>query len=185
MPERYAVIGHPVAHSFSPLIHAAFARETGRDMEYVRVLAPLDAFVATVEKFRREGGRGANVTLPFKEEAFRLARRHTQAASAGGAVNTLRFEAQDCLGDNTDGVGLVRDLRDNLGRAIAAARILLVGAGGAARGGGLPLLDEAPRELVIANRTAARAVALAQLFGRSVEASGFAALIGRQFDIVI
>ena len=144
MIDRYAVIGNPVAHSKSPQIHALFARENGQDMEYGRLLAPLDGFRETVERFRAEGGRGVNVTVPFKEEAYRLATSHSERARAAEAVNTLRFDAGAVYGDNTDGAGLVRDIRDNLGVAIAGRRVLLLGAGGAARGVIGPLLAEGP-----------------------------------------
>ena len=115
MPDRYAVIGNPVAHSKSPAIHAAFARQTGQDMDYGRLEAPVDGFESAVAAFRREGGRGLNVTLPFKEQAFRIASGVSARARAAEAVNTLKFTATGIEGDNTDGVGLVRDLRDNLG----------------------------------------------------------------------
>jgi shikimate dehydrogenase len=185
MPDLYAVIGNPVAHSRSPDIHAAFARQTAQDMEYVRVLAPLDGFVAAVEQFRHEGGRGANVTLPFKEEAFGYATRHSERARAAGAVNTLRFDGSAAYGDNTDGAGLVRDIQDNLRRPLSGARILLLGAGGAARGVIHPLLAPKPQRLMVANRTPERALALALSCGGSVEGGSFGDLTGRQFDIVI
>lgn len=183
MTDRYAVIGNPVAHSRSPDIHAAFARETSQDIEYGRVLAPLDGFAATVRAFRAQGGRGANVTLPFKEEAFALSTARTRRAEQAGAVNTLRFDGDAVNGDNTDGVGLVRDLRDNLGVAIAARHVLVIGAGGAGRGVLGPLADEKPGRLVIANRTHARAVELAGRF--CIEAVEIGALAGARFDLVI
>ena len=187
MTDRYAVFGNPIAHSKSPLIHAEFARQTGQDMAYEAILAPLDGFPAAVRAFHAAGGRGANVTVPFKEQAFALAGRHTARAEAAGAVNTLRFEAGEVLGDNTDGVGLVADLIRNLGIDLAGKRILLLGAGGAARGVILPLLGELPADLFIANRTADRAVALARRFAAAgpVRGGGFDALPGRQFDLVI
>lgn len=187
--DRYAVIGHPVAHSKSPLIHAAFARQTGQELEYLALLAPLDGFVATVQDFRAAGGRGANVTVPFKLEAHALADRLTPRARAAGAVNTLAFGPDGILGDNTDGAGLVRDLEHNLGCAPAGKRVLLLGAGGAARGALLPLIDAGPARLVIANRTASRAQELARAFAEAahapVEGGGFAELAGQQFDLVI
>lgn len=160
MTDAYAVFGNPIAHSKSPLIHAAFARQTGQDMVYTAMIAPLDGFAEAVATFRLRGGRGANVTVPFKEQAYALATRHTPRARAAGAVNTLKFEADGLLGDNTDGAGLVQDLVANLGLALAGRRILLMGAGGAARGVILPLLEKQPRELWIANRTLERAEAL-------------------------
>jgi shikimate dehydrogenase len=184
MTDRYAVFGHPIAHSKSPLIHAAFARQTGQDMTYEAILAPKDGFGACVAVFIAAGGRGANVTVPFKEEAFRLADTLSPRAERAGAVNTLSFDAGTIRGDNTDGAGLVADLTRNLGRDLAGRRILLLGAGGAARGVIEPLLEQRPAALVIANRTATRAQALADLFGRGVVACGFDAL-GGTFDLVV
>lgn len=188
--DRYAVIGHPIAHSKSPQIHAAFARQTAQDLGYEAILAPLDGFVATVQAFRAAGGRGMNVTVPFKLEAFALADRHTPRARAAGAVNTLAFDADGILGDNTDGAGLVRDLTVNLNCPLQGRRVLLLGAGGAARGAILPILDERPTALVMANRTVARAEELARVFAAEagdtqLSASSFAALAGQSFDVVI
>lgn len=130
MTDRYAVIGHPVAHSKSPIIHAAFARQTGEDLEYGRILAPRDGFAAAVAQFAKEGGRGLNVTLPFKREAFALAAAVSDRARDAGAVNTLRRDEDAWYGDNTDGVGLLRDLVRNLGVTIAGRDVLVLGAGG-------------------------------------------------------
>ncbi len=184
MTDRYAVFGHPIAHSKSPQIHAAFARQTGQDMTYEAILAPKDGFADSVAQFIAAGGRGANVTVPFKEEAFKLASRLTPRARRAGAVNTLTFNAAGIFGDNTDGAGLVADLTRNLGCALAGRRILLLGAGGAARGVIEPLLDQFPAALVIANRTVGRAQELAELFDRGVRACGFDA-IDTPFDLVI
>lgn len=188
--DRYAVIGNPIAHSKSPQIHAAFARQTGQALSYEALLAPLDGFVQTVSAFRAQGGRGMNVTVPFKLEAFALANRHTPRAEMAGAVNTLAFGADGVLGDNTDGAGLVRDLTANLQVPLAGRRILLLGAGGATRGVLLPLLDGRPACLTIANRTVSKAEALVALFaphaaGTALDACGFDALAGRRFDLVI
>jgi len=188
--DRYAVIGHPIAHSKSPQIHAAFARQTAQELSYEAILAPLDGFVATVRAFRAAGGRGMNVTVPFKLEAFTLAERHTPRARAAGAVNTLAFGADGILGDNTDGAGLVRDLTVNLGCALQGRRVLLLGAGGAARGAILPLLDERPAVLAIANRTLTKAEELVRAFAAEsgetrLSACSFAALTGQSFDVVI
>lgn len=168
--DRYAVIGHPVNHSKSPAIHAAFAAATEQAMRYGRINAPLDGFAATVLGFAAGGGHGLNVTVPFKLEAFGLADTVSERASAAGAVNTLRFDAPDgdadpegpihIYGDNTDGAGLVRDIEVNIGYALAGRRVLLLGAGGAARGAVLPLLAQHPAHLTIVNRSAARAVEL-------------------------
>lgn len=185
MTDRYAVVGNPIAHSKSPLIHAEFARLTGQDMVYERLLAPLDGFDKTVEDFRREGGKGLNVTVPFKEEAFRLADNKTARALAAGAVNTLKLDETGVLGDNTDGAGLVRDLTANLQQSLTGKRILLMGAGGAARGVIGPLLDEHPELLVVANRTEDKARQLADIFDRGMKASSYEALTGQRFDLVI
>jgi len=184
MTDRYAVFGHPIAHSKSPLIHAAFARQTGQDMTYEAILAPLDGFAESVTAFVAAGGRGANVTVPFKEEAFRLAGRLTPRARRAGAVNTLALDADGILGDNTDGAGLVTDLTRNLHRTLTGRRILLLGAGGAARGVIEPLLDQQPAALVIANRTVGRAQELAELFDRGIRACGFDG-VDTPFDVVI
>ncbi|MHA7148982.1 shikimate dehydrogenase, partial [Burkholderia pseudomallei] len=145
--DRYAVIGNPIAHSKSPFIHSRFAEQTGEAIEYTHLLAPLDGFSATVRAFIAQGGRGVNVTVPFKLEAYALADALSPRAAAAGAVNTLRFDADGVFGDNTDGVGLVRDIEVNLGVSLTGARILLLGAGGAARGVVLPMLERGPASL--------------------------------------
>jgi len=184
MPDRYAVFGNPIGHSKSPLIHAAFARQTGEDLVYEARLAPLDGFTQAAITFAVEGGRGANVTVPFKEEAFRLSTQLSERAAKAEAVNTLTFEGDNILGDNTDGAGLVRDIRDNLAFPIAGKRILLMGAGGAARGVIQPLLETSPASMTIVNRTEEKAHLLRDYFG-SIETGGYQALAGRQFDLVI
>jgi len=183
MTDRYAVFGHPIAHSKSPLIHAAFARQTGQDLSYEAILAPKDGFADSVAAFIAAGGRGANVTVPFKEEAFRLASRLSPRAQRAGAVNTLIFD-DGILGDNTDGAGLVADLTRNLHRTLTGKRILLLGAGGAARGVIDPILAQQPAALVVANRTVARAQELAELFDHGIAACGFDA-VDTPFDVVI
>ena len=184
MADRYAVIGHPVAHSKSPWIHAEFARQTRQDLEYGRIEAPLDGFARAVDEFRAAGGRGANVTLPFKEQAFRYcAGAVTERAAAAGVVNTLIVESGKLRGDNTDGVGLLRDLEINLRQKIAGACVLLLGAGGAAQGVLGPLLDAGPQRLVVANRTVAKARELARRFGAA--GCGYDELGGAQFDLLI
>jgi len=185
MTDKYAVVGNPVAHSKSPLIHAEFARQTGQDMTYERLLAPLDAFVETVETFHRQGGKGLNITVPFKEQAFRYAIKKTARAEAAGAVNTLSFDEKGFLGDNTDGAGLVRDLTVNLNQTLAGKHILLMGAGGAARGVIGPLLAEHPERLALANRTVDKAQQLVDLFGQGTNAFSYEALAGQRFDLVI
>ncbi|MGH8772558.1 MAG: shikimate dehydrogenase, partial [Burkholderiales bacterium] len=171
MSDRYAVIGNPTSHSKSPLIHAEFARLTKQDLTYSALLAPRDGFAKAVEDFAKQGGAGLNVTVPFKEEAFQLAFSLSARARAAKAVNTLNREAERWFGDNTDGAGLVRDLSVNLQVELGDSRILLLGAGGAARGVLLPLLEERPRSLTIVNRTQARAEQL-----RDEVAAEFAAL---------
>jgi shikimate dehydrogenase len=185
--DRYCVFGNPVAHSKSPAIHARFAELTGEAISYEARLAPKDGFAAALEAFMAEGGRGCNVTVPFKEEACRLAAFLCPRAEKAGAVNTLLLDENGRLcGDNTDGTGLVRDLVQNAGVVVAGRRLLLLGAGGAVRGVLGPLLAERPREIVIANRTPEKAVQLARLFADegAVSASSFGALQG-PFDIVI
>jgi len=185
--DRYAVIGNPIAHSKSPRIHSRFAASVGHQLTYEALLAPLDGFAATVAEFVRGGGRGANVTLPFKLEAHALATELSERARAAGAVNTLCFEGERIFGDNTDGIGMVTDIVRNAGVALQGRRILLLGAGGAARGALLPLIEEQPAQLVIANRTPARAEQLAQQFsayGADLRACSFDAIAGR-FDVVI
>jgi shikimate dehydrogenase len=186
MTDLYAVIGNPIAHSKSPLIHAAFARQTGQDIRYDAMLAPLDAFDTTVSRFRQRG-KGANVTVPFKLEAWTLSTRLTERAETARAVNTLVFERDGILGDNTDGAGLVRDISANLEFPFKDRRMLLMGAGGAARGVILPLLEHEPRLLVIANRTEQKANELQQAFSShgNIACADYAALREEQFDLVI
>jgi shikimate dehydrogenase len=187
MPDRYAVIGNPVSHSKSPVIHAAFARATGQDLSYEAILAPLDGFRATIEAFRAAGGKGANVTLPFKLEAFDLATETTVRARAAQAVNTLSFAGDTVRGDNTDGVGLVRDIETNLGIEIAGKHVLVVGAGGAARGVLAPMLERRPAAVTVANRTPDKAVELAARFAHHgpVTGSDYQGLGDCRFDIVV
>lgn len=187
MTDRYVVFGNPIGHSKSPLIHRLFASSTGQDLSYDALLAPVDGFTASVAEFVAAGGKGANVTVPFKEEAFRLADRRTPRAELAGAVNTLSFTPEGCIGDNTDGAGLVRDLQANLRMDIAGKRVLLLGAGGASRGAIGPLLEARPDCLQIANRTAAKATDLAIHFAAlgPVAGGGYPELAGRQFDLII
>ncbi|MDR2187619.1 MAG: shikimate dehydrogenase [Azonexus sp.] len=187
MPDRYAVFGNPIAHSRSPAIHAAFAAATGEDLCYEARLAAVDGFAAAIAEFIAAGGCGANVTVPFKEEAFRLSQRLSERAARAGAVNTLTFSKGEIAGDNTDGAGLVRDLVDNLAFPLAGRRILLLGAGGAARGVVVPLLAEGPASLDIANRSAdkARQLAAACADLGCVQGGSFGELAGKSFDLVI
>ena len=194
-PARYAVIGHPVTHSLSPRIHAAFAAATGQHLVYDRLPCDPGAFAATARRFFAEGGHGLNVTLPFKEEAHALASVRTGRAAQALACNTLwRADAASSAGaicgDNTDGAGLVRDLLHNAGCTLAGARLLLVGAGGAAAGVVVPLLEAGVAELVVVNRTVARALALverhqpATAAGQRLRASSLDAC-GAGYDVVV
>jgi shikimate dehydrogenase len=187
-PDQYAVIGNPIDHSKSPQIHAAFAAQTGQAVEYGRILGEPGRFAAQVRGFFATGGRGLNVTVPFKEEARRLADQCSLRAESAGAANILiRLADGRLAGDNTDGVGLVRDLVDNQGVTLIGRSLLLLGAGGAARGVLRPLLEAQPARLVIANRTAAKALALAATLGKlsAVRGCGLDALAGECFEIII
>lgn len=187
MSDLYAVIGNPIAHSLSPYIHTEFSRQTGQDMRYEALLAPLDSFINTINEFRQRGGKGMNVTVPFKLEAYKLVTSLTERAKMAQAVNTLKFNKDHFLGDNTDGIGLKRDITLNLGFTVENKRILLMGAGGAARGVILPLLEDKPNMLVIANRTKHKAQALHQQFAAhgNLESGNFDDLSGENFDIII
>ncbi|WP_443115150.1 shikimate dehydrogenase [Herbaspirillum seropedicae] len=184
--DEYVVIGNPIAHSKSPDIHARFAAQTGQSLSYERLLVPLHGFKAAVQVFQRRGGRGANITVPFKLEAHALADQLTERARLAGAVNTFKFEEGRILGDNTDGAGLVTDIMVNAGQALQGRRILLLGAGGASRGALLPLLQQRPAELVVVNRTASRAEELATQFAAygPVRSTTFAGLEGA-FDVIV
>jgi len=185
--DRYVVIGNPIEHSKSPQVHALFAQQTAQAMRYERLLAPVDRFAESVHEFIAQGGRGANVTVPFKLEAFALAQALTPRAQAAGAVNTLSFSAEGIKGDNTDGMGLVRDITRNAGVPLRDRSVLLLGAGGAARGVILPLIEAHIAGLVIANRTQSRAMELAQQFSHSdvpVSSAAFEQL-DQPFDVII
>lgn len=186
--DHYAVIGHPIHHSRSPLIHQLFAEQTGQVMRYDALLGPLDGCELFIRQFFRQQGRGCNITVPFKELAYQLAEHKTPRAQLAGAVNTLCLNDDgSLLGDNTDGAGLVEDLR-RLQFPLQGARILLLGAGGAARGALHPLLEQQPASLTIANRTLARAQALVAMSadsGVTVNASDYAYLVDTEFDLII
>ncbi|MBE0482990.1 MAG: shikimate dehydrogenase [Bacterioplanes sp.] len=187
MTDLYAVAGNPISHSKSPLIHSAFARQTQQDMLYKAQLMPLDGFALKAGKFFEHGGSGLNVTVPFKEDAYRFADEWTPRARRAQAVNTLKkLENGRILADNTDGVGLVRDLTLNHHLSLTGKRILLLGAGGAVRGVLQPLLEQQPAELVIANRTLSKAQQLALDFADLgvVIGCGFEAVEGA-FDLII
>lgn len=182
----YAVFGNPVAHSKSPEIHQAFAAQRGEHIEYRRILAPIDDFPHMLRDFFDVDGEGANITVPFKEEAYAICDETSGRATLAGAVNTICKTRTGLVGENTDGPGLVTDIRDNLGWPIYDARVLVLGAGGAVRGVLGPLLEERPAALTLANRTPAKAEALVPVFAEvgKVEALGFADLQG-PFDLVI
>jgi len=185
--DRYAVIGNPVAHSKSPQIHAAFAIATAQQMTYERLLAPLDGFVATVDAFAAHGGMGLNVTVPFKLQAFELAHTASDRAQAAGACNTLKRDGNGWYADNTDGAGIVHDLTHNLQVPLAGRDVLVLGAGGAARGILVPLFAQQPRSVTLSNRTVAKADALAAAFSARgpLRSTAPAALAGQSFDVVI
>jgi shikimate dehydrogenase len=189
MTDRYAVIGNPIVQSKSPLIHSAFAQVTGQDIDYGKLLGPLGEFAATVDAFRASGGRGMNVTAPFKLDAFAYATDLATSAQMAGAVNAMKFEGDKVYAENFDGVGLVRDVVHNLGCPLQGRRVLILGAGGATRGALLPLLAEQPAELVIVNRTVTKAHELAVLAQQhqtgQVQGLGYADLQGQAFDVVL
>jgi shikimate dehydrogenase len=187
MPDRYAVIGNPVAHSKSPQIHAAFGRQTGQEIVYVRLPAPRRGFRTEVARFIAHGGMGLNVTVPFKQEAADACQNVSERAKFAQAVNTLSFADGKVSGENTDGAGLLRDLEQNLQLRLAGRRVLLLGAGGAARGVIMPLIAHGARMIVIANRDLARAQALEERFGLfgNVRARAYDDLNGISFELVI
>lgn len=185
--DLYAVVGHPISHSKSPRIHSLFAEQTGQAVEYTAIQAPLDDFAGTVNTFFERGGKGLNVTVPFKEEAWHLVDERTLAAEAAGAVNTLYLDEQRRLcGDNTDGPGLVRDLTVNHGLDLKDTSVLVLGAGGAVRGILAPLIAQQPLRIVIANRTPSKAENLARLFAgvQPIRGCGFDD-VDETFDVII
>lgn len=193
MTDRYAVMGNPVGHSKSPRIHAQFARETRQDLHYGAELVALDNFTGAVAKFFADGGKGLNITVPFKQEAWAMAEQRSPMAELAGAVNTMFLDAQGRLqGHNTDGIGLVRDIKQNYGGELKGRSILVLGAGGATRGILLPFLQEQPSSICIANRTVSKAQELETLFaaharehGSAIKSCGFGELGGQHFDWVI
>ncbi len=187
MTDRYAVLGNPIGHSKSPLIHSLFAQATGQDIGYTAIETPLDGFSDTVLGFRASGGRGLNVSLPFKLQAFEIATEPSERARLAGAANCLKFDGERILADNFDGVGLVNDLQRNLGCPLVGKRVLLLGAGGATRGALLPIAAERPALLSVANRTADKAHALRHDFAAHtpLQTGGYETLVGQSFDVVI
>jgi len=162
--DRYGVMGYPVSHSRSPVIHRLFAMQTGQDLQYDLLEVAPAKLETAIKQFARTGGKGLNITVPHKSEVTKLVDEMSERASDAGAVNTLVFQDEEIFGDNTDGVGLLRDLQSNLGLNLKDANILILGAGGAVRGIISPLLDAGPKSLMIANRTIAKAKALADHF---------------------
>lgn len=186
--DRYAVIGNPIAHSKSPMIHEAFAKQTGQNIRYERIFAPLDGFEATLSNLIAQGFKGVNVTVPFKFEAFRLCTFCTEQARLAGAVNTMKFTEQGIWGNNTDGDGLINDITQNLKTSIQGNRVLLLGAGGAAEGVFQPLLAQKPSILLVANRTldkAEKMVGKVVNKANQVFATTFDGLENHQFDIIV
>lgn len=186
MTDPYAVVGNPIAQSKSPLIHGLFAQATGQDLIYSLMEAPLGGFKAAVDAFRAAGGKGLNITAPFKLDACAYATDHSERVKLAGAANAMKFYGAQVLAENFDGVGLVRDVTNNLHCALKGKRVLLLGAGGAARGALLPFLEQTPLELVIANRTLQKAHDLASLGAQQgrVRSSSYAELVGHRFDVV-
>lgn len=187
MTDRYAVVGNPITHSKSPLIHSTFAAQTGQDIDYGSIEAPLGGFDRAVDEFRTAGGRGINVTAPFKLDAFAYATDHKQRAQLAGASNCLKFEGDRIYAENFDGVGLVNDVQRNLGFPLRGRRVLMLGAGGAVRGALLSFLEQQPGQFVIANRDVGKARKLVDEFAQygSFDACGYEDLGSRSFDIVL
>lgn len=187
MTDHYAVIGNPINHSKSPLIHTEFAKQTEQDLDYIAKEIPLDNLVAGLKKLQLEGFKGINITVPFKEQAWQIVPDKSEHAQRAGAINTIIFNDDGSLtGDNTDGIGLCRDLVNNHHIELKDKRVLLLGAGGAARGVIEPLLHHQPSLLFIANRTANKAKMLSELFADfgHIDAGGYDALSG-SFDVII
>jgi len=187
MTDHYAVIGNPIGHSKSPLIHTEFAKQTGQDLDYISQEIPLDGLASGLKQLQKEGFKGINITVPFKEQVWQSVDNKSKHAKRAGAINTLLFNQDGTLyGDNTDGIGLCRDLVDNHQIGLKDKRILLLGAGGAARGVIEPLLSYQPSQLFIANRTASKAQQLADIFTEfgNIQGGGFDELTGH-FDVII
>jgi len=188
MSDTYAVIGNPIAHSKSPLIHTEFSKQTKQDIHYEAIFAPLNGFTKAIKLFQQNDGKGMNVTIPFKFDAYKISTQLTEQAEAAQAVNTLVFNGNEIYGHNTDGTGLIRDIITNLGFTITAKRILLCGAGGSASGIILPLLKQKPSTLIISNRTVQKAYKLQKQFSsyNNIFVSGNNDdIAGREFDLVI
>jgi shikimate dehydrogenase len=186
MTDHYAVIGRPINHTKSPLIHGLFAAAADQDLEYGAIEGSPEDFAGDVQRFRAQGGQGLNVTAPFKLQAFQLATESSERARLARAANALKFEGERVLAENFDGIGLLRDIEVNLGQPLAGKRVLLLGAGGAVRGALLPLLAAKPTELVLVNRDGQKATALAQEIDHPLlSLTSYAVLEGETFDLVI
>jgi shikimate dehydrogenase len=193
MTDKYAVIGNPISHSKSPQIHKMFAEQTGQDISYEAILAPLDSFAATIERLRKEGYKGCNVTVPFKLQASNLTPYLSTEVNDANAANTLAFDGEIIKADNTDGTGLVRDIEHNLRIILQGKRVLLMGAGGAARGVQMPLICSGIQRLDIANRSLGKAEEMlihghrfiSDQFNVTIDAKSYSDLGGEQFDIII
>jgi shikimate dehydrogenase len=188
MADLYAVIGNPIGHTKSPMIHMGFARQAEQDIRYIALEAPPGGFSAKVDAFRADGGLGLNITTPFKLDAFAYATETRERARLAGAANAMKFEGSRVIADNFDGIGLERDIRRNLGCPMQGQRVLVLGAGGATRGAILPFLEQHPAQLVVANRTVEKAQALAKQFSPygTLLATGYEALaVHEPFDLVV
>lgn len=192
MTDKYAVLGNPIAHSKSPMIHTEFAKQTNQDMQYEAILSPLDSFADTVRRLKAEGYKGLNVTVPFKFEAYNLASQHKPSAMNAEAANTLMLDGADIVADNTDGVGLVTDIQQNFGVALQGKRVLMIGAGGAAQGVALDIAKNAPALFVVVNRSMDKVSAMQKKIAvikdypvTAITATQFESLDGQNFDVVI
>jgi shikimate dehydrogenase len=187
MPHQYLVIGNPIAQSKGPEVYAMFAKETGKAIAYSKIESETSHFVMTIDRFRAEGGNGINVTAPFKQDAFAYATDLSDRAMLAGAVNAMKFEGRKVFAENFDGVGLVRDITQNAGFQIAGKRVLILGAGGAARGAILPFLEQAPQHLVVADINFDAALGLEKLFSKygPIKACSYSALVDQKFDLVV
>lgn len=187
-PDQYAVMGNPINHSKSPQIHTAFAKETGQFIEYTAIHVDVGGFAQAVSHFQAHGGKGLNVTVPFKLDAWKLSDTLSERAQRAGAVNTLILNNDGSVdGDNTDGIGLVNDIKEHLGWPLAQQKVLILGAGGAARGVLAPILEQQPEQVYIANRTASKAEQLAEAFDDMgvIAGGGYESLQNQQFDLII
>ena len=185
--KRFSVIGNPINHSLSPMIHNEFSKQFGIDISYEKILSPIDKFALTAEQFIKDGGSGFNITLPFKIEAFNFSEELTSNAKAAGAVNTIKLQNNVIFGENTDGSGLVNDLDKNLNESLSGKEILIIGAGGATQGILKPILEKNPEKILLANRTSKKSLKLANDFSKFGKVCGFGLdqIKSKPVDIVI